>query len=181
MKIKKTIHTVVLITALLIAGCLPPLSSSTSKTGTSETGNQTFLRMEKADFTRAIEKLTEITRSPQTSKQEKAEAHRQLAIIYLIPRNPKQDPNKATNELGKFLEMSPDGLDQASAASWATAIKSAREYREMERKAKKLSGENRQLTKANKKLAARNAKLEEDIEKLKNLDLSLEKKRQLFR
>jgi hypothetical protein len=177
MKIKKTTHAVVLITALLIAGCLPPLSSLTSRTS----NDQAFLQMEKADFAREIGKLTGITRSPQTSKQEKAEAHRQLAIIYLIPRNPKQDPNKAINELGKFLEMSPGGLNQASAASWATAIKSAREYRELERKAKELSNKNRQLVKANKKLATHNAKLEDDIEKLKNLDLSLEKKRQLFR
>ena len=177
MKMKKITHGVVLTAALLMAGCLPPISSPTKTTG----NDQAFLQMGKADFTREIRKLTGITGSPQTSKQEKAEAHRQLAIIYLIPRNPKQDQNKAVNELGRFLEMSPGGLDQASAASWATALKSAREYRELERKAKNLSGENRQLATANKKLAAYNAKLEEDIEKLKNLDLSLEKKRQRFR
>jgi hypothetical protein len=174
MLIKNTTYAVVLITSLLMAGCLPTISNTTGN-------DQALMRMEKADFAREIKKLTEITRSPQTSKQEKAAAHRQLAIIYLIPRNPKQDQNKALKELGKFLEMSPGSLDQASAADWATAIRSAREYRDLERKAKKLSNENRQQAKANKKLAARNAKLEEDIEKLKNLDLSLEKKRQRFR
>ena len=156
--------------ALLMAGCLPSLAPSTNTTG----DDQLFMRMGKADFAREIEKLTAIARSSQTSKQEKAEAHRQLAIIYLIPRNPKQDQDKAIAELGRFLEMNPGGLDQASAASWATALKSAREFRELE-------NEKRQLAKANKKLAARNTRLEEDIEKLKNLDLSLEKKRQRFR
>ena len=177
MLIKKIPHAMLLTVALLMAGCLPPLSPSTDTTG----NGQAFMQMEKADFAREIEKLTRITRSPQTSKQEKAAAHRQLAIIYLIPRNPGHDQNKAVDQLGKFLEMSPGGLDQASAASWATALKSAREYQDLERKAKKLGNKNRQLTKANKKLTSRNAKLEEDIEKLKNLDLSLEKKRQRFR
>jgi hypothetical protein len=177
MKIKKTTYAVALTVALLMAGCLPLLSSTTSRTG----GDQSFMQMEKSAFAGKIKKLIETTKSPQTSRQEKAAAHRQLAIIYLIPRNPKQDQNKALKELGKFLEMSPGGLDQASAADWATAIRSAREYRDLERKAKKLSNENRQQAKANKKLAARNAKLEADIEKLKNLDLSLEKKRQRFR
>ena len=174
MKIKKITYAIAITTALLTMGCLPAFSPSTNN-------DQTFRQMKKNDFAIEIKKLTKIVKSPQVSDQEKAEAHRRLAIIYLIPRNPQQDQKKALNELGKFLEMAPGELNQTSAASWATAIKSAGEYKELERKAKKLGSENRKLTEANRNLAASNARLEADIEKLKNLDLSLEKKRKSFR
>ena len=170
MRITETTYALILITAMITSGCLPPSLSNTSRTG----DGQSFMQMEKADFAREIKKHTAITKSKQASIQEKAEAHRQLAIIYLIPRNPKQSEKKALNELGKYLEMTPEGLDRATAASWATAIRSSRDFRELERKVKKIGSKNR-------KLAAHNAKLEENIEKLKNLDLSLEKKKKSFR
>ena len=166
----KTTYALILIATLMISGCLPLNFSLTNRTG----DGQAFLQMEKADFAREIKKHTATTKSKQATIQEKAEAHRLLAIIYLIPRNPKQSEKKALNELGKYLEMTPGGLDRTTAASWATAIRSTRNFRELERKVRKLGGENRQLT-------AHNAKLEEDIEKLKNLDLSLEKKKKSFR
>lgn len=177
MIIKKTTYALTIATALLAMGCLPAFSPSTNKTN----DDQTFQQMEKNDFAIEIKKLTMIAKSPQASAQEKAGAHRQLAIIYLIPRNPQQDQKKALDELGKFLEMSPGELDQAAASNWSTAIKSAGEYEKLARKAKKLGSENRKLTEANRNLAASNARLEADIEKLKNLDFSLEKKRKSFR
>jgi hypothetical protein len=170
MKTTRTTYALILVIALITSGCLPPTLSKNNRADS----DQIFMQMKKADFAREIKKHTAITKSRQASTKEKAEAHRQLAIIYLIPRNPKRSEKKALNELGKYLEMTPGGLDRATAASWATAIRSSRDYRELERKIKKLDSENRQL-------ATHNAKLEENIEKLKNLDLSLEKKKKSFR
>ena len=160
----------ILASSLFLSGCLPLAKLQ----GSQSTASHSFSQMKKGDFLAEIKKQNGIISSKQASIKEKAEAHRQLAIIYLVPGNPKRSEKKAVDELGKYLEMTPGGLDKTEAASWATAIGSAKEYSELERKVKKLAAENRQLRE-------QNTRLEDNIEKLKNLDLSLEKKKKNLR
>ncbi|MCK4839896.1 MAG: hypothetical protein KAS94_13915 [Desulfobulbaceae bacterium] len=193
MKTLKIFH-VVLFLAILLPGCLPPfLSQKTSNTNT----NIDFAphKLDRSDFASTIKELTKITKSTTTSNLEKAEAHRRLAILYLIPRNPERDFQRATNQLGKFLEMTPNKFDDHATASWATALKSGEEYlglktkvaildktnSQLEAKVVALNKKNSQLTKEKKSLAVSNAELMKIIENLKKLDLSLEEKRRNFR
>ena len=107
----------------------------------------------------------------------KSEEHRRLAIIYLSPGNPNQDHNRAITELGKYLNLQPEDLDRATAASWAKAIESAKEFEQTRRKISQLEKKNRSLSKTVDNLKEQNNRLEKTIGQLKDLDLNLEKKR----
>ena len=195
MKTLKTFHTVLFL-AILLTGCLP---ATWPPTWLQQTGrpNSDFApqKLHHTDFAKEIRKLTIISQDPKSSNLEKAEAHRRLAILHLIPRNPDSDFRSAANELGKFLEIAPDKFDDLSAASWATALKSGEEYQslktkvaalnekneQLQSKAAELDKKNEQLTKEKKSLTISNTELMKTIENLKKLDLSLEKKRRNFR
>ena len=195
MKTLKIFHTVLFL-AIFLTGCLPATWPPTWPQQT-DRPNSDFApqKLHRTDFTKEIRKLTIISQDPKSSNLEKAEAHRRLAILYLIPRNPDSDFRSAANELGKFLEIAPDKFDDLSAASWATALKSGEEYQSMktkvaalteknellQTKAAELDKNNDQLTKEKKSLTISNTELTKTIENLKNLDLSLEQKRRNFR
>ena len=198
MKTLKKFHAVLFL-AIFLTGCLP---ATWPPTWLQQTGrlNSDFApqKLHHTDFAKKIRKLTITSQDPKSSNLEKAEAHRRLAILYLIPRNPDSDFRSAANELGKFLEIAPDKLDNLAAASWATALKSGEEYQslktkvaavaalnkknsQLKTKVAALNKKNSQLTKEKKDLAEANTELMKTIEKLTKLDLSLEKKRRNFR
>ena len=155
-----------LLLVFFMGGCLP-----VSRTVTSSEGKDFSIHeMTSNDFKAESARLNAITEKSKTAPNAKAEAHRRLAIIYLSPGNPKQDHKKALVELGKYLSLNPGELDKPAAASWATAIKSAKEFEQARQKLSRLEKKNSDLRKTA-------AKLEKTIEQLKNLDLSLEKKR----
>lgn len=176
---------IIILAAVFLSGCLP--STAPQK----PTGAMAYFapqELKPSDFAKEIGKLVVITQDQKISTMEKAEAHRQLSILHLSPRNPDNNFQSAIDELGKFLELTPNQLDQSAAASWAIALKSGAEYREMKEqhqklknKIDKLEGKNYRLSKEKKALNTANAELKKTIEKLKNLDLSLEKKRRNFR
>jgi hypothetical protein len=182
----RTIFHAALLAAIFLGGCLAP----THPPNQDEAAFRTFTPQELtvADFAREIEKLLVITRDPTTGAMTKSEAHRRLAILHLNPRNPARDLPKAITELGKFLESAPENLNRPSAASWATALKSAIEFQGMEKKIAGLENQvaglnnrNRQQTKEKEEVEKTNRELKKTLEQLKELDLSLEKKRKNFR
>ena len=194
MKTLRIFHAVLFL-AIFLNGCLP--ATWPQKTGRT---NSDFApqKLKSPDFAEEIRNLARISEDTKTSNIEKAEAHRRLAILYLIPRNPDSDFRSAANELGKFLEIAPDKLDNLAAASWATALKSGEEYQslktkvaavealnkknsQLKTKVAALNKKNSQLTKEKKDLAEVNTELMKTIKKLTKLDLSLEKKRRNFR
>jgi|GEM_PF-5180610 len=174
-----------------LTGCFPP--TMPEKTGY-DSLDFTPQKFELADFAKETEKLRQITDTAQTSNEDKAEAHRRLAILYLIPKNPGRDRQKAVEELGKFLELDPHGLDRKEAADWVLALKTGEECRDLQGKNQKLSAKAARLDKEKKeleatnlrlaeekeKLTAANAELTKTIERIKKLDLSLEKKRRNY-
>lgn len=168
---------IVLFLAMFITGCIPAsLPQRTSPNNYFAPQN-----IKSADFAKEISALTETSTNKITSAVERAEAHRRLAILYLIPRNPDSDFKTATKELGKYLEMAPDKLDNRAAANWATALKSGKEHQGLKRKVAALNKKVRLLSNEKKDLTSTNAELKQTIEKLKKLDLSLEKKRRKLR
>lgn len=184
MKILKNGLALLLLT-IFLTGCLPP-AVSTKTTG--ENGDFDPQRIKSTDFATETRKLTLITRNPATDAARRAEAHRRLAILFLIPRNPARDLARGLEELGHYLEAAPEKMDRPAAAGWATAIKFWTEQEELEKKISALKKavadldeKNRQLAREKEDLGSTNAELKKIIEKLKNLDLSLEKKRRDFR
>jgi hypothetical protein len=175
----------VLLSAIFLTGCLSPTLPQKPIT---DVVYFTPQGLKSADFAQEIAKLLVITQDPETSAMEKAEAHRRLAILYLVPGNPDGDFRRAVDELGKFLESAPEKLDRPAAACWATALKSGEEFQDMKKQSQNLKTKvvrldvnNRQLSKEKTDLKAANSELKQTIEKLKKLDLSLEKKRRDFR
>ncbi|MEN8142607.1 MAG: hypothetical protein ABFQ82_03295 [Thermodesulfobacteriota bacterium] len=158
-----------------LGGCLPQ-----STTGLGGNGFAPH-KMTGADFKAETARLNAITEKAKTVPNEKAEAHRRLAIIYLSPGNPKQDQKKALAELGKYFSLNQGKLNRSSIASWAKAIESAKEFEQARQKISRLEKKNRNLGKTEAKLKEQNAKLKKTIEQLKDLDLSLEKKRKKLR
>jgi hypothetical protein len=190
MMINLRIFHAVLFLAIFLNGCLSPTWPPTwpqkaipTNLETSRTNNSDFAPqdLKSSDFAGRIKELDIISKSAKTSAIEKAEAHRRLAILYLIPRNPDSDFQSATNELGKFLEIAPHKLDNPAAASWATALKFGEEYQRLKTKVGALNIKNYRLAKEKTALADKNTELMKIIEKLKKLDLSLEEKRRNLR
>ncbi len=169
MKIKNYCYLYLLL-IFLVGGCLPK---------SIETVDDNFVpyKMTTADFKAETARLKAITERSKTAPNEKAEAYRRLAIIYLSPDNPKQDHKKALEELGNFLSLNSGKLDSYSASDWAKAIELSKEYEQSRQKISRLERKNRKLEKTITTLKGENARLEKTIEQLKNLDLSLEKKR----
>lgn len=171
-----------------LTGCFPP--TMPEKAGNKPLGFAPQ-KFELADFAKETEKLSQITTTAETGNEDKAEAHRRLAILYLIPKNPGRDRQKAVEELGKFLELAPRGLDQAEAADWVLALKTGEECRDLQeenlrlsvntarldKEKKKLAATSLRLAEEKEKLTAANAELTKTIERIKKLDLTLDKKR----
>ena len=154
-----------------VGGCLPKGTAVSVENGFSPH------KMTAADFKAETTRLNSITEKAKTAPNEKTEAHRRLAIIYLSPGNPEHDHKKALVELGKYLTLNQESLNHASAASWAKAIESAKEFEQSSNKISGLQKKNRELGKTIAKLKEQNTRLKQTIKQLKDLDLSLEKKR----
>jgi hypothetical protein len=136
--------------------------------------------------------MLQIINSSKTLLSEKAEAHRRLAILYLIPANPGHNPEKALEQLGKFLELTPNRLDKKEASDWVRALEISgddcgvikekhqslsTQLSKIDRENKKLTATNSRLVKEKEELAAANKELKKIIDKIKKLDLSMEQKK----
>lgn len=178
---------IILALTLFVTGCLPSALPRETKT---EDIYPAFTpqALKAADFAREIEKLTLIIQNQTVSREKRSEAHRRLAILYLNPRNPERNFLKSIDELGEFVDSAPEKMDKAGAADWVTALKTGKELQDMRKKTTRLekqlellTEENQLLVNEKEGLEKTNSGLNKTIEKLKNLDLSLEKKRRTFR
>jgi hypothetical protein len=147
---------------------------------------------------RAVEIATEIgdlesiSRNPRATDAEKAEALRRLALLHLAPHNPARDLALAAEAQAAYLELQPAGTARQEGEIWLALIlerlgserllqQQSEKIREKDGALAGLGAEKQRLT---QKIAAQetvNAKLKADIEKLKFIDLSVEKKRKSFR
>lgn len=185
------------LTAMVLQGCISSIAGSTiSVPSTSE--------MAPEDFATQIKKLREERPSlPNRFNLGIISAtHRELVRLYLSPRNPQRDTVKAASELEQYIEINPEGKNRDDAENILAILQEISEQnaknaelqkklgearstndsaRKKNSRLKKLTSENASLRKRQKELLADNKKLEMTIEKLKILDLNLEKKRKTFR
>jgi len=140
----------------------------------------------------AIAALELTCRNPQSTEAEKAEAWRHLAMLYLTPANPARSLTLAADAQTAYLQLLPAAKARQEGEIWLALILDAlnseqlrqqqsEKIREKDWRLTELNGEKQRLSQTLAALEAGNAKLRADIEKLKLIDISVEKKRKSFR
>ncbi|NTV14980.1 MAG: hypothetical protein HGA96_13780 [Desulfobulbaceae bacterium] len=139
-----------------------------------------------------ISRLEAIARDHLASAAARSEGLRRLALLHLSPQNPARDLELAAAAQAAYLETLAPGVLRQEGEIWLDLIKAAQEgerllrqqaagNREKEKTLAALGAEKQRLLQKITALEASNTKLKGDIEKLKFIDLSMEKKRQSFR
>ncbi len=185
-----------LLVQVLLQGCIPAL-------GTNSTRDSSADQLSAEEFTSRINKLRQDSISRYSGNPVKiGRIHRELAHLHLSPNNPKRDLSQAASELKKYLETEKNVRARNDTENMLELLKeigaldqkvtelqkklhgtdAAQKFiKEKNSQIKQLSRENKALKKRQGELLADNKKLETTIEKLKFLDLNLEKKRKTFR
>lgn len=139
-----------------------------------------------------ISRLGRISQNSSAGPAEKAESLRRLALLHLSPQNPARDLELAAAAQAAYVETLSPGLLRQEGEIWLALINTAREDEQLQRRQAAnihekdkalaaLGAEKQRLLQKITGLEASNTKLKGDIEKLKFIDLSMEKKRQVFR
>jgi hypothetical protein len=178
---------------LAAAGCLP-LQSRTSADSTFSAKSSRIKtidldRLKPADFPEEIERLEKAIDSANSTAHEKAESQHRLALLYLLPANPHRDLHKGAVALQGFVEQIPDGLVKQENSIWLKLLRDKilqeKSLKELEERSglatTALEKEKQQLSQQVQDLTDSNARLKQDMEKLKMIDLSVEKKRKSYR
>ena len=106
-----------------------------------------------------------------------------------MPANPQRDLHKSAVALQGYVEQIPDGLEKQENRIWLQLLrdkilqeKSLKALEEGSgRVTTALEKEKQELNQRIQDLTNSNAKLKQDLEKLKMIDLSVEKKRKIYR
>jgi len=146
-------------------------------------------RLKPADLPEEIERLEKATSSSDTPVLENVENQHRLALLYLLPANPNRDLNKGARALKNYVEQLPEGMAKLENGLWLQLLQDQilldKKFNELEetsgRNTTSLEREKQQLTQRIQDLTNSNAKLKQDMEKLKMIDLSVEKKRKSYR
>lgn len=139
-----------------------------------------------------IAELELTSRNPLATAAERTEALRRLAVLHLLPNNPSRSLALAAKTQEAYLQSRPHETARQEGEIWLALIlekldrdrllqQNAKKNQEMAGALANLDAEKQRLA---QKLAAQeaiNTKLKGDIEKLKFIDLSVEKKRKNFR
>jgi hypothetical protein len=116
-----------------------------------------------------------------------------LALLYSHFKNPEPDYKHAFKNLEEYISLDPEGAEQKSSVQYLMSllkkliknenrcnelIKNATSCNELKTLITTLKQENKTLTKKYENLVIENQNTKEIIEKLKQLDIQLEKKRE---
>jgi len=100
----------------------------------------------------------------------RAEAHLQLARLYLNYKNPKLDYRKALQEFEAHLSLLPEGTKEDEIQNWLRALRelqrSEKERREMRGKIEDLTRDNTEKSEVYQQMRSENRKLLENIQRL---------------
>jgi hypothetical protein len=155
--IRLLVYTAVL---LLISGCSPAFLSKSP-------GIISVCQISAPkDFNKEILRLKEETRED-NEVSVRAVAHLILSALHSHYENPSPDYLKALKELRAYISLDPDGAGRDDIQNRLVLLL----------RFQALSKKNQKLKKSLTQLDARNKEMKETIERLKNLDISLEKKR----
>jgi len=178
---------------LAAAGCLPLQSRTSADSPPYSKSRQVktiaLERLNPADFPPEIKRLEKAIDSANSSALEKAANQHRLALLYLLPANPHRDLHKGAVALQSYVKLIPDGLDKQENSIWLQLlqdrISQENSLKELEERSglatTALEKEKQQLSQQVQDLTNRNARLKQDLEKLKMIDLSVEKKRKSYR
>ena len=105
-----------------------------------------------------------------------------LALLYSHFKNPEPDYKHAFKNLEEYISLDPEGAEQKSSVQYLMSllkklIKNESRCNELKTLITTLKQENKTLTEKYEKLVIENQNTKEIIEKLKQLDIQLEKKR----
>ena len=105
-----------------------------------------------------------------------------LALLYSHFKNPEPDYKHAFKNLEEYISLDPEGAEQKSSVQYLMSllkklIKNENLCNELKTLITTLKQENKTLTEKYEKLVIENRNTKEIIEKLKQLDIQLEKKR----
>jgi uncharacterized coiled-coil DUF342 family protein len=103
-------------------------------------------------------------------------------LLYSHFKNPEPDYKHAFKNLEKYISLDPEGAEQKSSVQYLMSllkklIKNENLCNELKTLITTLKQENKTLTKKYENLVIENQNTKEIIEKLKQLDIQLEKKR----
>lgn len=131
---------------------------------------------------------TEISRLEKALKSEDDSLSRPtslyyLALLYSHFKNPEPDYKHAFKNLEEYILLDPEGAEQKSSVQYLMSllnklIKNENLCNELKTLITTLKQENKTLTEKYEKLVIENQNTKEIIEKLKQLDIQLEKKRE---
>jgi len=131
---------------------------------------------------------TEISRLEKALKSEDKSLSRPtslyyLALLYSHFKNPEPDYKHAFKNLEEYILLDPDGAEQKSSAQYLMSLLNKLKINEdllnkLKTLITTLKQENKTLTEKYEKLVIENQNTKEIIEKLKQLDIQLEKKRE---
>lgn len=120
-----------------------------------------------------IKRLNDIIESGPNQKVKISDIHLQLALLHSSYKNPKRDYNQALIEMEKYIALEPKGANDYEIQNLLTLLKTIKRGRNKGRESSLVS-EVEELTEDIKEL-------NETIDKLKQLDVELEKKRKSFK
>ncbi len=168
--------------AVVFTGCFVCLSGQflSGCAAISGTGPAPYPAMSEGLITEEIDSVeTSLLRvsNQYFNKSQRAELLLRLAMLYSHPDNPAQDYNRAIDCLEQYT-----GLEKTVNAEYALSLlKRLSEYASGKNKAcAELMKQKKELEQQNRLLLEENLRYQQIIEKLKSLDIQLEKRRKTF-
>ncbi len=127
------------------------------------------------EFSRESTRLGKLAREdPKASVR--ARSHLLLAFLYVNPRNPQLNYNRALQEMESYVSLSPAEAQTDDIQSWLAVL---REVGKLQTTLEKVQKANRSLQDEVAGLKELNSKMKETIERLTSLDRQMEEKRNL--
>jgi len=136
------------------------------------------------EFFKETAQLEKISREhPDTSVR--AQAHLQLAFLFVNYKNPRLSYSRALQEMEAYLSLFPDETQTVDFQNWLAALREIDHLRgdwtEMAEKNQALQSRVDKLQTALDKTQEANNKMREAIERLKTLDRQMEEKRRAIK
>ena len=115
----------------------------------------------------------------------RAQAHLQLAFLYVNYKNPRLNYSRALQEMEAYLSLSPDKTQTVDFQNWLAALREMdhvrEDWTEMAEKNQALQSRIDKLQTTLDKTQEANNKMKEAIERLKTLDRQMEEKRRMIK
>jgi chromosome segregation ATPase len=143
--------------------------------------NQAFVKLTgESGFIQETVRLEKISRE-HSDTSVRAQAHLQLAFLYVNYKNPRLNYSRALQEMEAYLSLSPDKSQTVDFQNWLAALREMDQLREdwteMVEKNQTFQGRIDKLQATLDKTQESNNKMKEAIERLKTLDRQMEEKR----